>query len=148
MVTLVAAIGIVGYVFSTVAFGVGSYLSFVSGTEYQRGEPAQVIIKVHDAWGRPLPQSAINWCNVTILYPDKTIFINNETMSYTPTTGSWYYQFTTPFTQIGVYEAYVECSVNFPSGSRILSASKAFHVSQTLTMLNETASASITIISP
>jgi len=124
--------------------GAGSKLVFVSGTEYQQGTAGQIIVKVQNIFGRPINAT---WCNVSIYYPDKTLFVNNQPMTYGGAPGSWYYAFTTPFTQIGVYEAYVQCLVPLPGGARILGASKAFHVSQALTLLNESASAQLVIIS-
>jgi len=125
-------------------FGDGANLVFVSGTEYQQGEVGQVIVKVQNVFGNPI---TADWCNVTIYYPDKSLFVNNQSMTQGGAPGSWYYTFVTPYTQIGVYEAYVQCQVTLPAGARILGASKAFHVSQTLTMLNESASANVVIIS-
>jgi len=135
---------VIGSVYSVYVRGDGSKLVFVSGTEYQQGEPAQVIVKVQNVFGQPI---SADWCNLTIYYPDKTVFVNNQSMTQGGAPGSWYYSFTTPFDQIGVYEAYVQCQVPLPAGARILGASKAFHVSQTLTLMNETASASLVIIS-
>jgi len=120
-------------------------LSFVSGTEYGFGEAGQIIVKVHNVYGQPI---AANECNVSIYYPDKTLFVDSQAMTQGGAPGSWYYQFDTPFDKIGVYEAYVTCNVSLPGGrSRIISASKAFHVSHPLALVNETASAMITIIS-
>jgi len=133
----------VGYI-ATNVFGVGASVVFISGTEYQQGEVGQVIVRVVNAWGMPI---SANYCNVTVYYPNKTVFINNQSMTEGGAPGSWYYEFTTPFTQIGVYEEYVVCQVTLPGGPRLIGAGSSFHVSQTLTMLNETASARVVIIS-
>ena len=122
----------------------GPDLVFVSGTEYQQGSPGQIIVKVQNAYGNPINAS---WCNVTIYYPDKSVFVNDTPMIQGGAPGSWYYAFTTPYTQIGVYEAYVQCSVPMPWGNQILDSSKAFHVGEALTIINRTASAGVTIIS-
>jgi len=142
--TALAIIGAsAGYVYYTQS--ITPILSFVSSTEYQSGEPGQIIVKVHNVYGIPITAYG---CNVSIYYPDKTLFVDSQAMTQGGAPGSWYYQFTPPFDKIGVYEAYVTCNVSLPGGrSRILSASKAFHVSQPLSLINETSSAMITIIS-
>jgi len=141
LVVLAVALGVV---YATRYQGYGARLNFISGTEYQQGEVGQTIVRVTDAWGIPI---TANGCNVTIYNPDKTIFVDNKPMTAGGAPGSYYYTFTTPFTQIGVYEEYVTCSVTLPSGNRLIGAGSSFHVSQTLTMLNETASAQARIIS-
>ena len=134
---------VLGFV-ATNVFGYGASIKFISGTEYQQGEPAQVIVRVVNAWGVPI---TADWCRVTIYYPDKTVFANNTPMTQGGAPGSWYYSFTTPFDQIGVFEEYVVCQVTLPAGPRTLGAGSSFHVSQTLTMVNETSSARVIIIS-
>jgi len=121
-----------------------SKVIFISGTEYQWGEKGQVIVRTVDAWGIPI---TADWCNVTIYYPDKTVFVNNQPMTQGGSPGSWYYQFTTPFTQTGVYEEYVVCQVTgYPYGTRTIGAGSSFHVSQTLTAINQSMSAIVQII--
>jgi hypothetical protein len=141
---IIVGLAIVGAYVATTAFGVGASIKFISGTEYQQGEPAQVIVRTVNAWGVPINA---DWCNVTIYYPNKAVFVNNQPMTQGGAPGSWYYQFTTPFDQIGVFEEYVVCQVTLPAGPRLLGAGSSFHVSQTLTMVNETASAQIHILS-
>jgi len=140
----IVALAITAVYASTVMAGIGAKIEFISGTEYQQGEIGQVIVRVTNAWGVPVNA---DWCNVTIYSPNKSIFVDNQAMTQGGAPGSWYYTFTTPFTQIGVYEEYVICQATLPAGTRILGAGSSFHVSQTLTMLNETASVQIRIIS-
>jgi len=147
--TLAIALSLVSVVcltaYMTMARGYGSKITFISGTEYQQGEPAQTIVRLTTVWGIPI---SANWCNVTIWYPDKTVFVDNQAMTQGGSSGSWYYSFTTPTTQIGVYEEYVTCSVILPTGrQRLLGAGSSFHVSQTLTLVNETSSAIARILS-
>jgi len=142
VISIITIAGIIGY--STLAEGYGAKLTFISGTEYQQGENGQTIVRITNAWGVPITADS---CNVTIWYPNKTIFVNNQAMTQGGSAGSWYYTFTTPFTQTGVYEEYVSCQVTLPAGVRTLGAGSSFHVSQTLTMLNETSSAIAKIIS-
>jgi hypothetical protein len=143
-IPIVLAITATGVYALTSLAGVGAKVDFISGTEYQQGESGQVIVRTTNAWGVPI---TADWCNVTIYNPDKTTMVNNSAMTQGGAPGSWYYTFTTPFTQIGVYEEYVVCQVTLPAGTRTLGAGSSFHVSQTLTMLNETASAQIHIVS-
>jgi len=117
-------------------------ISFVSGTEYQIGERGSTIISVTDVFGNPV---SADWCNVTIYYPDKTVFVDNQPMTQGGASGSWYYEFTVP-NQLGNYEQYVVCQVTTITGKRQISARKAFHAQQTLTLVNETSSAIITIL--
>ena len=117
-------------------------ISFVSGTEYQIGEEGSTIISVTDAFGNPV---TADWCNETIYYPDKTVYVSNQPMTQGGAPGSWYYEFTVP-NQIGNYEQYVVCQVHTITGTRQISARKAFHAQRTLTMMNETASAQIHIL--
>jgi hypothetical protein len=140
---IIVGIGIAGAL-AINNYGLGASIKFISGTEYQQGEPAQVIVRVVNAWGVPINA---DYCNVTIYYPDKTVFVNNQPMTKGGAPGSWYYQFITPFDQIGVFEEYVVCQVTLPAGPRLLGAGSSFHVQQTLTMLNETASAQVRILS-
>jgi len=146
LLALLFAVAILGVSIVTAVhgFGVGAKIVFISGTEYQKGEPGQVIVRVVNAWGVPI---SADYCNVTVYYPDKTKFIDNQAMTQGGAPGSWYYTFTTPFTQIGVYEEYVICGVTLPAGQRTIGAGSSFHVSQTLTMINETSSAQVHILS-
>jgi hypothetical protein len=141
---IIVGVSIAGAFVATNVFGVGASVVFISGTEYQQGEPAQVIVRVVNAWGLPM---TADWCNVTIYYPNKAVFVNNTPMTQGGAPGSWYYSFTTPFDQIGVFEEYVVCKVTLAAGPRLLGAGSSFHVSQTLTMLNETATVRVIIIS-
>jgi len=120
-------------------------IEYVSGTEYQGGEEASVIIRVVDVLGRPV---TANWCNISIYYPDGNVWVDNQEMSSRSNPpGTWVYSFTTPFDIYGNYHSYVACEVNLPGGRKtILYADKAFHVSRTLSLINDTASAQIRIL--
>lgn len=109
-------------------------LLFVSGTEYAMGENGSTIVRVTNALGGGI---SANWCNVTIYYPDKTIWVNNTAMSAGGATGSWYQDFVTP-NIIGIYEQWVKCSVPVDATERIIENSKAFHVSEPLSKINVT----------
>jgi len=108
------------------------YAKFVSGTEYQAGEVGQTVVRLHDSRGVGV---ASDYCNVSIWYPDKTVWEENTTMLSGGADGSWYLEWTTP-NVIGVYEEYAECVL----GAKTYGVSSSFHVSQTLTALNESLS--------
>jgi len=132
-----------GYTYYSTAIGAG--ITWVSGTEYQGGEPGSAIIRVTDAFGRPI---SVNWCNITIYYPDGTVWINNQSMTSRDPPGTYAYQFTTPFDKVGNYHEYVACEVELPGGrTTVIYNDKSFHVSQALSLINDTASAQIRIIS-
>jgi hypothetical protein len=107
MVLLILGIGgYIGYSKATgnpTPFGWG--MTFVSGTEYGAGEPAQTIVKVTDNFGIGVVS---DWCNVTIYYPNKTAVVTNQPMTAGGSTGSYYYDWTAP-TVYGIYEQYAVC---------------------------------------
>jgi hypothetical protein len=105
-------------------------LKFVSGTEYQALEDGQTVIRLMDSKGIGVTADS---CNVTIWYPDKTLFVDNEAMVSGGADGSWYKNWTTPATT-GVYEEYASCI----KGAKTYGTSSSFHVSQALTALNQT----------
>jgi len=142
LIVLVALLGLVSV--GGAYYGRYGYraINFVSGTEYQIGEKGSTIISVTDAFGNAV---SADWCNVTIYYPDKTVFVNAQPMTQGGAPGSWYYEFTVP-NQLGNYEQYVVCQVTTITGTRQISARKAFHTSQPLTLVNETSSAIVTIL--
>jgi hypothetical protein len=143
-IPIIIGIAVAGAFVAVNGFGLGASIKFISGTEYQQGEPAQVIVRVTNAFGMPI---TADHCNVTIYYPNKTKLVNNQPMTSGGAPGSWYYSFTTPFDQIGVFEEEVVCKVTLGAGPRLLGAGSSFHVQQTLTMINETASAQVRILS-
>ena len=121
----------------------GVLVKFVSGTEYAQGEEGSTIIRVTNAFGIGI---TANECNVTIYYPNKTVWIDNQAMTQGGATGSWYKNWVTPYVS-GIYEQYVECKVPLGAGVRTIANSKAFHVSEPLTLVNETGSAQVVVIS-
>ena len=62
-------------------------LQWVSHTEYWREDYASTIVRLSDYKGTPLMADE---CRVTILYPDKTIFIDNQPLSQSTIAGNWY----------------------------------------------------------
>lgn len=112
----------VGYSLARAYIYVGKfpiYLSIVSETEYQESEEGEVSIQVEDSDGNPITGGS---ANLTIYYPNKTMFLNNQSMTELGL-GIYYYNFTVP-SVTGVYITYV----NFTSGSNSDWDSKTFHV--------------------
>lgn len=129
--------------------GVGVYaigsntqkLTFISGTEYMQNETGQTIVRVTNSLGVPITATG---CNVTIYYPNKTIWVNAVAMTQGGTAGSWYNGWTSPMIS-GNYEEYTQCGV---APNKILGAGSSFHVSDALTYLyNDTTNPSARIIS-
>jgi hypothetical protein len=112
-----------------------AYIDFVSGTEYIANigalDQGQVIVRVVDYKGNPLNAT----CNATILNPNKSYYISSQTMTPSTIQGNYYITFTIP-TQTGIFEDYVNCSIQL--GSKIVYGTKAssFHVSPVLTLFN------------
>lgn len=98
----------------------------VSHSEYWSGEEGQIIARLYDWKGDPI---TVNNCTVDIWNPDKTTFITGALTddSLQTTTGSHFYNFTTPTTE-GVYQYMVTC--NYDSKSR--SVASSFHLSPAL----------------
>lgn len=99
-------------------------LQIVSDTEYSPSETGQLILRITDIRSRPL--SAL--CFGSIAYPNKTLFITNQSMGASAFSGNYYYNFTVPSTY-GIYEEYVECYVNTSFGLAKATMSSSFHVS-------------------
>ena len=108
----------------------GSQIFFVSGTEYMAGESAQTIVRVTNALGMAVTAT---WCNVSIIYPNRTVNVTTNTdMTQNGVDGSWNYAWTAPDIY-GIYEQYAECKVS----NKIIGNSKASHVSEALSQINQ-----------
>jgi hypothetical protein len=95
-------------------------ITYISSTEYVSGDSGQTIIRLTDFKGIALIAAS---CYDTILYPNKTIFQLNASMSI-DAQGNYYDIFTIP-SQDGVYETTVVCELS----NKEYSNSKTFHVS-------------------
>lgn len=132
-VSLLTLVGIGSYAYANNWQGVrGSpdeyYAKFVSGTEYKEGEVGQTVVRMSDRFGIGV---SANYCNVSIWYPNKTIWHNMTSLTEDGADGSWYLEWTTP-NQIGVYEEYAECV----RGGITYGISSSFHVSEALTTID------------
>lgn len=94
---------------------------FVSGTEYVPTDEGQVIVELRDR-----QYNSINaTCYVSILYPNKTLFVNHQEMADTASVGTQYYNFTVP-TVSGVFEYSANCTY---LGNNYI-VGQSFHVSK------------------
>lgn len=104
-------------------------LYMVSHTEYRFSEPGQIVARLVDFQGNPV---VVNNCTATILYPDKSIFVNAALMTESANiSGDHYYSFTTPAGPEGVYEYQAECT--YAAGAKTASVTNSFHLSSAFT---------------
>ena len=103
-------------------------MQFVSGTEYNIGEAAQVIVEARFANGTAAFSGA---CDFSVWYPDKTLFMTQS--GATGPNGNQYVNFTVP-NQTGVFEYQAVCPLVTNINGTI---SKSFHVSEFQNMTTE-----------
>jgi hypothetical protein len=113
-------------------------LDVVSETEYSINDTGQFIIRLTDSKSNPLTSAL---CFGSIAYPDKTIFIENQSMTPSAFAGNYYFEFTVPSIH-GVYEEMTTCYVNVSWGLAKVTKASSFHVND----LKETIIASNTSI--
>ena len=103
------------------------HLQMVSHTEYRYGESGQIIARLVDFQGNPV---TVTSCNATILYPDKSYFVNAAGMTESGNiSGDHYYGFTTPNGPEGVYEYQATCFYMQGMNLRNQSVTNSFHLS-------------------
>lgn len=121
-VGILAFVTLVGTVFFALDFQdkLVPKITYVSSTEYVSGDEGQTIIRLTDFKGAVM---VLANCYDTILYPDKSILMENASMT-TDVQTNYYHVFTVP-SQDGVYETTVTCEL----GSKTYTSSKTFHVS-------------------
>jgi hypothetical protein len=105
------------------------YMGMVSHTEYMSAETGQIVARIVDFQGTPIVAS----CYATIIYPNKTIFVNNASMTASTIGGDYYKTFTTPIPE-GVYEYQANC---YYSPNKKQSATNSFHLSPALNTIGE-----------
>jgi hypothetical protein len=79
----------------------------VMGTEYQTGDDATLFLQLLDENKYPITNSS---CFLTLLYPNKTIMIQDSLMVNSNTEGLYYKELTVPDI-IGVYMASAKCYI-------------------------------------
>ena len=82
---------------------------FIGATEYVSGDNGQVALRLIRGSGSLTQYETGALCNITILYPDTSMFINNTPMSEYGE-GVYYYPFIVPST-LGVYPYYTNCYI-------------------------------------
>jgi hypothetical protein len=115
-------------------FGAGDVdIRMVSGTEYISGEYGQVIVRLADYKGEAVTGAN---CNTTILYPDKSYFMLDQSLQSSTVPGNYYREFLTP-TVNGIYEETITCKSD-QGGETVTSVvSSSFHVSVALNFIVE-----------
>jgi hypothetical protein len=131
-----AATAVTFYAYGDQVIEQNQFLYMVSHTEYRYGEMGQIIVRLVDYQGDPI---SVTNCTVSILYPDKSFFIQGVLMLDSGNiSGDHYYNFTTPSGLEGIYEYQATC--NYPPNKQ-KSATNSFHLSSafntTISLLNE-----------
>ncbi len=101
-----------------------AYLDVVSKTEYYANETGQVIVRLSDWKGSPLSAT----CNATIIFPNKTFWMIDQSLSASSILGNYYMVVTIPDI-LGVYEYSFDCVVSLHGAPYRLKKSSSFHVS-------------------
>ena len=100
-------------------------IQWVSHTEYWNNDVASTIIRLADYKGVPY---AMDSCNVTILYPDKTTFVDNQPLMESNILGNWYRTDSLLGEPLGTYEQQVTCV----KGPQTIVTSQSFHLNPAL----------------
>ncbi len=96
----------------------------VSHTEYRFAETGQIIARLVDFQGNPV---TVQNCTASILYPDKTYFVQDQLMATSSFSGDYWYNFTTPNGPEGTYEYQAVCT--YAAGAKTASVTNSFHLS-------------------
>ncbi len=101
------------------------HMNWVSHTEYWNNDNASTIVRVTNYKGDPYDMDE---CRVTILYPDKTVFIDSQPMTESAIPGNWYRADSLLDAPLGTYEQQVVCT----KGSTTIRSSQSFHLNPAL----------------
>jgi hypothetical protein len=121
--------------FFTVAYVSGKNVSekvqmqWVSHTEYWNNDSASTIVRLADYKGLPIEADS---CNVKIVYPDKSVFVNNGAMAESSIAGNWYRTDSLIGKPLGTYEQEVTCV----RGGQTIKSSQSFHLNPALEEVN------------
>lgn len=102
-------------------------MAMISHTEYKSGETGQIVARIVDFQGNPIVSS----CYATIIMPNKTAFVTNQSMSVSNIAGNYYKTFTTPSAE-GVYEYQATCYYGLNKKQH---ATNSFHLSPALNQI-------------
>ena len=100
-------------------------IQWVSHTEYWNNDVASTIIRLADYKGIPY---SVDSCVVTILYPDKTVFVDDQPLVESNIAGNWYRTDNLLGEPLGTYEQQVTCV----KGPQIIITSQSFHLNPAL----------------
>ncbi len=133
MKTIVIGIAIITLLIVSVnAYGAGKevvndniQMQWVSHTEYWRADSASTIVRLINYKGDPYTMDS---CTVKILYPDKTVFVNNLPMALSGIDANWYRTDSLDGAPLGTYEQEVTCT----KGVQTVKSSQSFHLNPAL----------------
>jgi len=118
------ATAVVNYAHGAEVIAGGEHIHMVSHTEYMFNEVGQIIVRIVDYQGNPI---VVTNCTASILYPNKTYFVQDQLMINSTIAGDLYYGFTTPANgPAGVYEYQATCNY---APNKIKRATNSFHLS-------------------
>jgi len=100
-------------------------VTWVSHTEYWKNDVASTIVRLADYRGEPY---SVDSCNVTILNPDKSIFVDNAPLVLSNIAGNWYRTDSLVGAPLGTYEQEVTCV----KGNQTIKTSQSFHLNPAL----------------
>lgn len=82
----------------------GTLVKFSGGTEYTSGEEGLFVIQFMKVLaGKPMPIDDADFCNATMFYPNRSVWLSNVGFTYIPSSnGLYYYEATIPDVE-GVY---------------------------------------------
>ena len=104
-------------------------VTWVSHTEYWSSDDVSTIVRLTDYLGNPF--DTVVGCRVTIMYPDKTVWIEDASMIQSTVAGNWYHTEVAPYVQ-GTYEQKVTCTLQ---DATTITTSQSFHVNPALTQI-------------
>jgi hypothetical protein len=105
-------------------------IQWISHTEYWKDDMASTIVRLADYRGNPYE---VDSCEVSILYPDKSIFINSAQMTESNIEGNWYRADSLQDAPVGTYEQEVICI----KGSQTIKSSQSFHLNPALEEISQ-----------
>lgn len=134
---LVVASAVLGGATTVITYAYGHEVSqstrmaMISHTEYRYDETAQVIARLVNFQGDPI---AVDNCTTTVLFPNKSVFVDENLMATSGISGDHYVNFSTPATgPEGVYEYQATCAWN--GGAQSESVTNSFHLSSAFTSI-------------
>lgn len=83
---------------------------YLGGTEYFASGEGKISVRLVQAQGGNSSTETGADCNITILYPNNTIFISSPMIEYGD--GVYTYDFTVPSNTLGVYTYYSNCEID------------------------------------